>query len=60
MPILFRQDTNIKDLKQASYNLLRKDYHGIDTILNPLKEIRVIKDVSLGKPYLVASLAFTV
>lgn len=40
--------------------MLIKDYYSINTILNLLKEIRVIKDIPLEKPYLVASLAFIV
>jgi hypothetical protein len=35
-----------------------KDYTEMNKILDPLKAISIIEDVLLGKPSLVASLAF--
>jgi hypothetical protein len=60
MPIPFKLGVNIKDLRQMPFSLFIKDYTNINAILNPLKEARVIKDVPLGQPSPVASLAFIV
>jgi hypothetical protein len=40
--------------------LFIKDYTNINIILNPLKEVRVIEDMPLSQPFLIASLAFIV
>jgi hypothetical protein len=48
MPILFKLRVNIKDLRQTPFLLFIKDYTNINTILNPLKEAEVIKDVPLS------------
>jgi hypothetical protein len=60
MPILFKPGVDIKDLRQTPFLLSIKDYTNINVILNLLKEARVIKDIPLGQPSLIASLAFIV
>lgn len=60
MPIPFKEGVEIKDLKQAPYNLSRRDQQAMDDILDPLKEAGVVEDVPLGKPSLVSSPAFVV
>jgi len=48
------------DLKQALYNLSKKDKDAIDKILNLIYANRFMEKVPLGQPYLATSLAFVV
>ena len=60
MPVLFKDDADILDLKQALYNLSKKDKDAIDGILNLMHADGSIKKVPLGQPYLAASPAFVI
>lgn len=60
IPIPFLQEQNLKDLKQALFNLSKKNYLAIDEILNKLKYNNCIEQVSLSDPSLVASPVFII
>jgi hypothetical protein len=47
MLMLFKDDANILNLKQALYNLLKKDKDAIDRILNLIYADKFIKKVPL-------------
>jgi hypothetical protein len=48
MLILFKLRVNIKDLRQMPFLLFIKDCTNINTIFNPFKKARVIKDIPLS------------
>jgi len=60
MSILFKNNINIKNLKQSLYNIFLKDYKTFDKIVNSLKNIRVIKNIPLKKPFLAFFLIFLI
>ena len=60
MPIPFIDEGDLKGLKQAPYNLTRKDRDAIDHILDPLVTEGRVEKVPLGKPSASSSPAFIV
>jgi hypothetical protein len=60
IPIPFKKDVDISDLKQTLYNMSLKDKKAIDEILDPLTQIGVVEKVPLGRPSLASALAFLV
>jgi len=60
MLILFKNNANILNLKQALYNLSKKDKNIINKILNLIYINRFIEKVLLKQPYLAISLAFII
>ena len=60
MPMPFKEGVNISDLKQAPFNLSKKDRDAIDEILDLIYKDRFIEKVPLGQPCLVALPAFIV
>ena len=60
MPIPFKEGVDIKDLKQAPYNLSARDRVNMDKILDPLTKLGVVEPVPLGSPCPAASPAFMV
>ena len=60
MPIPFKDETDLKGLKQAPYNLTRRDRRAIDEVLDPLVKQGRVQKVPLGKPSAAASPAFVV
>jgi len=60
MPIPFRNDADLRDLRQAPYNMLIRDRNALDSIADPLRAAGVVESVSLGKPSPAASPAFIV
>jgi len=60
MPILFKVDTDLSKLKQAPYNLSRKDREAFEEIMEPLRRQGRVKRVPLGQPSAAASPAFVV
>ena len=60
MPIPFKDDVDIKDLKQPPYNMSPRDRKAFDKIVDPLKNIGVVENVPLGKPSPASSPAFLV
>jgi hypothetical protein len=60
MPIRFRDETDLKGLKQAPYRLSRRDLTAMDSILDPLTQAGRIEKVPLGGRSAAASPAFIV
>lgn len=60
MPIPFREDADLTKLKQAPYNLSKRDEEAIDAIIDPLVAQGRVKKVPLGQPSAAASPAFVV
>ena len=60
MPILFKDNINIKDLKQFLYNIFLRDYKAFNKIVDLFKNIGVIENIFLKKPFLAFSLVFLI
>jgi hypothetical protein len=60
MPIPFKDNVDLSDLRQPPFNLSRKDELTMDSILDPMKATGQLEDVPLGKPSPSASPAFLV
>jgi hypothetical protein len=60
MPIPFRDESDITNLKQSPYNLSPRDQQAMNEILDPLVKERRVRQVPLGKPSPAASPAFVV
>lgn len=60
MPVPFREDADLSKLKQAPYNLSKRDEEAIDAVIDPLIKEGRVKKVPLGKPSAAASPAFVV
>ncbi|PGH33521.1 hypothetical protein GX50_03678 [[Emmonsia] crescens] len=60
MPIPFKDDTDVADLKQTAFNLLHCDMREMDAILDPLAREECIEWVPLGHPSPASSPAFVV
>lgn len=60
MPIPFREDADLSRLKQAPFNLFKRDEEAIDAVINPLIEDGRVKKIPLGKSSAAASPVFVV
>ena len=60
MPIPFKDNINLSQLKQALYSLSERDKKVINNIINPLIKQRQVKKISLEKPSAAASPAFVI
>jgi hypothetical protein len=60
MPIPLKPNASLARLRQAPYNLSKKDEDAMDTILDPLRVAGVVEPVPLGQPSPAASPAFVV
>jgi len=47
---LFKDNVNIKNLKQPLYNIFLRDYKAFNKIVDLLKNIEIIKNILLEKP----------
>ena len=60
MPILFKDNTNLSQLKQALYNLFKRDKKAINNIINLFIKQGQVKKVLLRKPSITASPTFII
>jgi hypothetical protein len=60
IPIPFRKDANISDLKQIPYGFSKRDRDAADAILDPLRKAGIIEPVLLGQPLPYTSPGFIV
>lgn len=60
MPIVFKADADLSDLRQAAFNLSKRERDDMDTILDPMKKEGTLQPVPLGEPPPIATPAFVV
>ena len=60
MPVLFKDDIDLSQLKQALYSLSERDKKAMNDVIDPLIKQGRVKKVPLGKPSAAASPAFVV
>lgn len=60
MPIPFVDEKDVAGLKQAPFGLSQRDRKAFDEIMDPLRDLGIVKPVPLGKPCPAASPAFVV